>query len=82
MSEDSENNRKALEVLANHATVKADMAIKSVPHMFLQSFRKFVDRLEAGGWNTDQLQSELTLEGQLYSKFQAEFDAIKGKLHK
>lgn len=81
MSAESENNRKALEVLANHATVKADTVIKSVPHTFFQSFRNFVDRLEARGWNTDQLQSELTLEGQLYSTFQVEFDAIKGRLH-
>jgi len=82
VSAESENNRKAPEVLANHATVKADTVIKSVPHTFFQSFRNFVDKLEAKGWKTDQLLSELTPEGQLYSKFQGEFDAIKGKLHK
>jgi hypothetical protein len=81
VSAENENNRKALGVLANHANVKADTVIESVPYSFFISFMNFMDGLEVGGWSTEQLQVESTPEAQLYSKFKVEFDAIKDKLH-
>jgi len=82
VSSENEGDQKALRVLAKHATVKADTKIKLVPTTFFNSFRVFTDRLESGGWRTDQLQVESAPEAQLYRTFQGEFDAIKDKLHK
>ncbi len=69
-------------VLAEHATVKADTKIKSVPQTVFNSSQVFMDRLESGGWRTDQLQVESAPEAQAYISFQGESDAIKSNLYK
>jgi len=58
VSSENEGDQKVLKVLAKHATVKADTKIKSVPKTFFDSVQIFMDRLELGGWRTDQLQVE------------------------
>lgn len=82
VSSESEGDQKALRVLAKHATVKADTKLKSVAKTFSHSFDVFLDRLDSGGWRTEQLLVESAPEAQLYRAFQREFDAIKGSLHK